>query len=167
MTDGPVRIGVISDTHVPVYAPRVPEKLLRGLEGVDLILHAGDIVELGVLDELRQIADTQAVCGNMDPADVRAHLPGRRVVAVAGRRIGLVHGSGPPFGLTGRVAEVFCREGVDMIVFGHSHRPWAGQAEGVAMFNPGSPTDTRFTDVRSYGILTVDETLESEIIYLN
>ena len=169
---GPImaKIGVLSDTHIPLNAPRVPDSVLRGLEGVDMILHAGDLVSLSVLDTLRQIADTRAVCGNMDPPEVRSELPATLMVAVADRRIGLIHGSGAPFGLADRAqAEFLRREGAtpDVLVFGHSHEPIEDVHGNLLRFNPGSPTDRRFTAYRSYGILTIGETVESAVIPLD
>ena len=64
-------IGVVSDTHIPARAPFLPSSLFGLLDGVDLILHAGDIEEESVLDELRALAPVEAVAGNMDPLYVK------------------------------------------------------------------------------------------------
>ena len=160
----PVRVGVVSDTHIPVAGRTVPVEVLRGLAGVDVILHAGDLVEMAVIEQLNRVAETLAVHGNMDPSEVRRDLPAKRVLTLGGWRIGLTHGSGTPFGLADRVQAAFSREHVDIVVFGHSHvaaEDWKGN---VLRFNPGSPTDRRFTDSRSYGILTLGETIESALI---
>lgn len=148
-----MKIGVLSDTHVGSVA-EIPAEALASLRGVDMILHAGDILELGVLEELRAIAPVHAVWGNMDPAPTREGLPPKTTVVADGKRIGLIHGSGPPFGLDRRVLVQF--EDVDAIVFGHSHRPMSEVLDGVLMFNPGSPTDYRFAPYRSLGILHVE-----------
>jgi len=159
-----MRIGVISDTHISSMDQELPPELLKVLEKVDLILHAGDILILPVLDELNAIAPTEAVCGNMDKAETRAALPGKRIVAAGGRKIGLIHGSGPPFGLANRVRREF--DDVDIVVFGHSHRPYNKTKGGVFLFNPGSPTDTFFAPYRSCGIITIEEEITAEIIRL-
>ena len=165
-----LRVGVLSDTHIPHAARRMPSALLRGLAGVDMILHAGDLMCMAVIEKLSEIARTIAVYGNMDPPEVRAELPPRRVVKAGGRRIGLVHGSGAPMGLADRAEAAFTGadgEKVDIVVFGHSHGPCENWRGDVLRFNPGSPTDRQFTRCRSYGILTLGETIESAIIRLD
>jgi hypothetical protein len=79
---GPMILGVLSDTHL--YRQQVPERVLKALEGVDLLVHAGDIVEMAVLEELERLAPLVAVAGNMDHGDVRKALPEKRVMQVAG-----------------------------------------------------------------------------------
>ncbi|NOZ20186.1 MAG: metallophosphoesterase family protein [Planctomycetes bacterium] len=148
-----MRIGVLSDTHV-VDASDIPVEVFETLRDVDLILHAGDILELGVIDELGALAPVHAVCGNMDPHLTREKLPGKSIINAGGKRIGLTHGSGAPFGLHNRVRARF--DDVDVIVFGHSHRPMCETADGVLVFNPGSPTDVRFAPCRSFGILSIE-----------
>jgi len=159
-----MRICVLSDTHIPVAAPALPPDLLRALEGADLILHAGDVLELSVLDELGAIAKVEAVRGNMDRPDVQQGLPVKKVVEAQGKRIGLVHGSGPPWGLCSRVLREF--PDVDIIVFGHSHHPLSEQRDKVLLFNPGSPTDGRFAPYKSYGVIEITETVRAEIVRL-
>jgi len=162
-----VKIGVLSDTHIPHAARRISAEVLRAMAGVDIILHAGDLTRMSVIEQLERIAKTLAVHGNMDPPEVRAELPRLRLLKAGGRRIGLIHGGGAPFGLADRVeAEFHDANGpkVDLVVFGHSHEPcedWRGE---VLRFNPGSPTDRRFTSHRSYGILKIGETIESAVI---
>ena len=165
-----MKIGVLSDTHVPLNAPGIPDEVLRKLEGVDMILHAGDLVELRVMERLNQIAETHAVCGNMDPPDVRAELPETLLLNVAGRRIGLIHGSGAPFRIADRAQAKFSEiEGglPDILIFGHSHQAAEDWRGSLLRFTPGSPTDRRFTRQRSYGILTLGETIESAIVRLD
>jgi len=162
-----MRIGVVSDTHVPSAARELPAALLRGLAGVDMILHAGDLVSRDVLCELERIAEVRAVHGNMDYPDVKRALPTKRVVEVGGRRIGLIHGSRDPHTLMDRVRHAFTDEAVDVIVFGHSHQPVNEEHGGVLFFNPGSPTDRRFTESHSYGILALGERIEGEIVRLD
>jgi putative phosphoesterase len=85
-----LRLVVISDTHLPRGARRLPDACLRELEGADLILHAGDFVSAAVLEELREFAPVEGVHGNMDDPELRAALPARPVVEAAGARIGMV-----------------------------------------------------------------------------
>ncbi|MEJ5186566.1 MAG: metallophosphoesterase [Candidatus Geothermincolales bacterium] len=160
------RIGIVSDTHIPKVAPSLPARLLKELEGCDLILHAGDLVDLRVIDELEELAPTVAVRGNMDAPEVARSLPETRVIAVEGLRIGLAHGGGAPLGIERRVMSLFSDVGV--VVYGHTHQPkveWKGE---VLLVNPGTPTDLRFSSRLSYAVLVVEGgKAEAEIRYLD
>ena len=159
------KIGVISDTHIPVYAKELPRRVIELFEGADLILHAGDSVEEIALDELNAIAPTHAVCGNMDRLRNHSLLPDKRIITVESCRIGLIHGWGAPQGLEDRIFSAFQSERLDAIVYGHSHNAHQEIRDGVLLFNPGTPTDSRFASYRSVGILTVDgEIIKGEII---
>lgn len=160
------RIAIISDTHIPKVASGLPGELLKGLEGADMILHAGDLVEMAILEELRSVAPVAAVCGNMDLPEVKAVLPDRRVLEVEGKRIGLTHGWGPPMGIERRVLSKF--RGVDAVVFGHTHKALVERRKGILLINPGTPNDRRFSKHLSYAVLTVEDgELRPEIIRLD
>jgi putative phosphoesterase len=148
------RIGVISDTHIPVAAKELPARVGEIFNGVNLILHAGDLVTSSVLDDLALIAPVTAVRGNMDRSTEQNPL--KRIVEIEGEgvRIGLIHGWGGPYDVPMRVLGEFEKK-PDCIVFGHSHQPFNEYLAGVLMFNPGSPTDKRFAPYFSVGILTV------------
>lgn len=161
-----VLVGVVSDTHVPSRARGLPAALLSGLRGAALILHAGDLTVLSVLDELGAIAPVHAVCGNVDAWEVYAVLPRERIVEVAGKRIGLVHGDGPGGSTLARARRAFAGAKVDAVVFGHSHSPYCAREGSLLLFNPGSPTDKRREARPSYGLLRVGERIEGEIVYL-
>src|SRR4030043_921849 len=111
------RIGVISDTHVHTLDDLHP-KIVKALSGVDLILHAGDFTQMAVLEGLKTLGQVRAVHGNMDSGGLKALLPAKESFNFAGRKIGLVHGSSAPWGIAGRVREMFTDE--DVIVFGTS-----------------------------------------------
>ena len=158
-------IGVTSDTHIPARAKSLPQAVITAFSSVDLILHAGDLTTLEVLDELSDLAPVQAVFGNMDDWEVRTRLEHRKVVEVEGRRIGLIHGSGSPTGLHLRALDAFRKDRVHAVVFGHSHRPYSQQIENVLLFNPGSPTDTIFAPYRAFGRLILKgDAISGEII---
>lgn len=161
-------IGVLSDTHIPARASTLPGRVIEAFRGVDLILHAGDITTLAVLQRLSTLAPIEAVHGNVDPPEVSSVLPRTRIVALDnGKRIGLVHGnSGPGVSTLERARRTFEGQRVDVIVFGHSHTPYCEWHDGVLLFNPGSPTDKRRMKRASYGLLRVDETITGEIVYL-
>ena len=149
-----MKLGVISDSHAGVIED-IPAAVRNALAGVDLIVHAGDMTRRAVLDGLRAIGPVEAVCGNMDEAGLRSVLPERTVFAAGGRRIGLVHGSGAPQGLAERVRALF--DGVDIVIFGHSHEPCNRYVDGVLLFNPGPVRD-------SYGLLSIDERVTARIL---
>jgi len=156
------RIGVISDTHLRGCDPELTQRLAGPFAGVDMILHAGDLVNLRVLDCL-EAPVVIAVAGNMDDYTVIHELPAKRIVDVEGKRIGLIHGWGPPLGLAARVAAEF--GGVDCVIFGHSHRPMNARKGGVLMFNPGS-VGRGLIGSGTVGLLTVDQEIKGEIIKL-
>jgi uncharacterized protein len=160
------RVAIISDTHIPKAAPELPRQLVESLRGFDQILHAGDLVEMTVLDELRSLAPVAAVSGNMDTPEISAVLPEKRVLEVEGKRIGLIHGWGPPTGIEGRVLSRF--SDVNVVVFGHTHVPLLEWVKGVLLLNPGTPNDRRFSNRLSYATLTIEEgELKPEIIFLD
>ena len=160
-----VRIGVVSDTHVPGRARALPPVLFEALQGVAMILHAGDLTSSRVLEELGAIAPVYAVHGNMDPPELAQQLPARRIVEVEGVKIGLIHGHRPDRDRS-RTPEwaLGAFEGVQCVVFGHTHVPMCERRGGVLLFNPGSPTDRRGQPQFSFGFLTVDgDRIEGEI----
>ncbi len=148
-----MKIAVLSDTHIPVTQKDLPKEVYDGLTGVDMILHAGDLVEFEVLERLLKIAPVRAVCGNMDDSKIAAKLPKKDVIKAEEASIGLIHGWGPPSGLIELVGREF--KNVDAIVFGHSHNALSETRNGILFFNPGSPTDRIFAPYKSYGILDV------------
>lgn len=153
----PVVVGIVSDTHLYRRARVLPQALLEGLAGVQLILHAGDLVEERVLQELARIAPVMAVMGNNDPLEMADRLPLQRVVTAGEARLGLVHGhTGPGRSTPERAWRTFLGQPVQAIIFGHSHQPFLEVREGRLLFNPGSPTDRRRAPRPSFGLLTVN-----------
>jgi uncharacterized protein len=151
-----VQIAVISDTHMPKAGRRLPEECVARLQSADLIIHAGDLIELEVLDDLRRYAPVKAVHGNVDDAAVRAALPAVAMVSVEGVRIAVVHDSGPAPGRLARLRSRFPE--TDAVIFGHSHLPLHERArDGFQIFNPGSPTERRRAPERTMGIARADD----------
>jgi putative phosphoesterase len=151
-----LRLVVISDTHLPRGARRLPDECLRALEQADLILHAGDFVSFAVLEELRALAPVEGVYGNMDDTALRATLPDREVVLAEGVRIGLVHDPGPRVEREARLAGAFPDCGA--VVYGHTHIPQVAKRAGVWILNPGSPTERRRGPSRAFLLLDVTDT---------
>ncbi|WP_405810731.1 metallophosphoesterase [Streptomyces sp. NBC_00210] len=132
-----------SDTHVPKRARELPAPLLDGIEGADVVFHAGDWVDLPTLELLEgRVSRLVAVYGNNDGPELRSRLPEVARVELEGVRFGVVHETGPAQGRERRCAERF--PDLDVLVFGHSHIPWDTTAPGgLRLLNPGSPTDRR------------------------
>jgi putative phosphoesterase len=163
------RIGVVSDTHVPSRAHCLPPELLKGLEGVDLILHAGDLVDESVLLDLQALAPVEAVAGNMDPPHLHERLKRKKLVQAGGILIGLIHGDGGMRRSTRqRAEEAFRSFRPQAIIFGHIHQPLCEYSGPTLIFNPGSCVDPRWSERPSYGILHVkpDGTVSGDLIYL-
>ncbi len=157
-----MKIGVLSDTHVPLIMPSLPPIIFDLFQGVDLIMHAGDIVELSVLDDLLSIAPVEAVAGNMDDAEVQLRLPTKKVLTLGRYSAGLIHGK---FKIDVQKEMIRKEFGdVDLIVYGHSHSPFWGKVNGVYFLNPGSPTDKRHAPYNSVAILEVGDCLKANII---
>ena len=153
-------IAVVSDTHLPRGARRLPEACVERIAAADLLLHAGDFSTLDVLRELEAIGPPVfGVHGNVDSADLRRLLPEERIVAAEGARIAMVHDAGPR---TGRLERMRRRFGdrADVVVFGHSHLPLHEEGgDGFQIFNPGSPTERRRATRHTMGRIHVTDGL--------
>jgi len=160
-----MKIGVISDTHIPERAPEIPQEICSAFKDVDLILHAGDIVTIDVLESLRKISTVKAVCGNMDPHEIRNQLKEKEIIEAGKFKIGLIHGKGHPDKMLSYLKSSFDKK-LDVIVFGHSHAPFNEKRDGILFFNPGSPTDTIFAPYRSYGIIEINDNINAKIVRL-
>jgi len=161
-----MKIGVVSDTHITSGMGKLPRALYEGLKGVDLILHAGDIVCMEVIEDLSLIAPVEAVAGNMDGWDVASRLPGKKVLNIGGFTFGLTHGAGKVPGMEERMLGMFEADNVDCIVYGHSHNPKVERHGRVLLVNPGSPTDRRWAPYNSYALITLSDAITAEIVKL-
>lgn len=133
-------VGLISDTHIPSRAKAIPNEVFKIFNGVSLILHAGDLTQISVIDELQQLAPVVAVSGNMDRGEVRERLPKMNSVRVYDWKIGVIHDPGI-FSGTRRMKTIAKQNNLDALVFGHTHRPSIRQAGEALFVNPGSPTN--------------------------
>jgi putative phosphoesterase len=151
------RLVLMADTHLPKRAKALPEELWGAVEQADLVVHAGDWVDVALLDELDARSRELLACyGNNDHGQLRTRLPEVGTVEVDGLRLAVVHETGPAQGRERRCAERFA--GHDVLVFGHSHIPWDTTAEsGLRLLNPGSPTDRRRQPHCTYMTAAVDD----------
>ena len=160
-----MKIAVLSDTHIPYAASQLPKKVCEVLEQSDAIIHAGDYAAESVIDTLQSFADFYGVRGNMDSIAIHNRVPAELIINLGGFAIGVMHGEGKPDGLEERVLASFKNKKLDAIVYGHSHQAKNEMRNGILLFNPGSPTDSRFAAFHSMGILTLEDTITGEILY--
>jgi len=147
---------VLADTHAPRRWRRCPVDVVQQLRTADLILHAGDVCIASVLDELSGYAPVKAVLGNNDGPDVAAWgAPETLEFTIAGMPVAMVHDSGKAAGRSARLRRQFPM--AELVVFGHSHIPLDEAADGVRIFNPGSPTDRRRQPRCTFGVLDFDD----------
>ncbi len=156
-----MKIGVLSDTHLREPHPEFKRLVELYFRDVDVIFHAGDFTDWSIASYLSSLKELIAVCGNMDPPDIRKAFPHQKIVELQGFRIGLTHGGGSPFGIESRIRDEF--DDVDAIVYGHTHTPANHRVKNLFLFNPGSPTRS-FTDQGTLGIIYLKEKIEGEII---
>ena len=151
-----MRLVVIADTHVRDASARVlPERAWRELRGADVILHAGDVVEPGLLRALEEAAPVHAVLGNNDGA-LAGILPETFEATFDGVRVAMLHDSGPRAGREGRLRRRFPE--ADLVVFGHSHIPWNDAGlDGQWLLNPGSPTERRGQPHRTIATIEISD----------
>lgn len=161
-------VGLISDTHVPKRAHALPRCVFEIFQKVDYIIHAGDLVELAVVDELEQLAPVLAVHGNMDGMDITGALPRLNSLKVFDWKIGVMHDPDIAFGFN-RIRELVKEHGFNVFVYGHTHVAsirWEGK---TLFFNPGSPTvPANSMGKLSVGLMKITkETIIPEIIQIN
>ncbi|HEX2222388.1 MAG TPA: metallophosphoesterase family protein [Candidatus Limnocylindria bacterium] len=153
-----MRIGVVSDTHLPRFGRALPAALVRGVraERIGLILHCGDLTAPFVVDLLEELAPVEAVAGNNDSPELHARYGTRRILEVEDVRIGITHGHlGRGRSTPARVAAAFAPGEVAVVLYGHSHIPALAYRDGRWLMNPGSPTDRRREPRFSFGVLEV------------
>jgi len=161
-------VGLIADTHVPARARCIPKMVFKIFENVDFIVHAGDLVQLAVIDELEQLAPVLAVYGNMDGPEVSGALPKINSLKIYGWKIGVMHDPKTLFG-RGKMREIAKQNGFNVLVYGHTHNAnikW----EGTTLYiNPGSPTNpmSSFINKPSVALLKVTkEAITPEIVHI-
>ena len=138
-----MRLLLMADTHLPKRARDLPPQVWQEVERCDVVIHAGDWVEVGLLDELVARAKRVVACwGNNDGPELRSRLPECADVTLDGLHFTVVHETGAASGREARMAQRYPH--TDVLVFGHSHIPWDTTARtGLRLLNPGSPTDRR------------------------
>ena len=155
-----VHIGVISDTH-----GYFDERLADALDGVDLILHAGDIGDAQILERLSQLAPVCAVRGNVDTEDECASLPESLHVVAAGATLFMTHIFTLPD--EGCAPDLPASSSPQAVIFGHSHQQCLEWRDGILYFNPASAGRKRLSNPRSLGLITATpDSLDTHLIDL-
>jgi putative phosphoesterase len=152
----PLRLLLVSDTHVPKRARELPAQVWAAVESADVVFHAGDWVDAALLDEFeRRSRRLLAVYGNNDGPDLRRRLPETLTAVLEGVRFAVVHETGTAKGRNERAEALF--PDADVLVFGHSHIPWDSTSpRGLRLLNPGSPTDRRRQPACTYMTAVLD-----------
>jgi uncharacterized protein len=153
-----IALGVVSDTHMPRFGKALPAALREGFEreGVDVIVHCGDIVDAVAIPWFEAVAPFEAVAGNNDTRELVRRFGHKRILEFGNVRIGVTHGhEGTGRSTLARAENMFKNDGVHAVLFGHSHVPYSEWHGGVLYFNPGSPTDKRRQPDYSYGVIRV------------
>jgi putative phosphoesterase len=150
-----VRVAVVSDTHAPRFWKACPAAVAQHLDGVDLILYAGDVCTTDVLDELSAFAPVHAVIGNNDGPPIAAWgATSTLEFDLDGLAVAMIHDSGAAAGRPARLRRRF--PAAALVIFGHSHIPWDHSELGQRSVNPGSPTDRRRQPCGTMGLLEID-----------
>ncbi len=148
---------LLSDTHLPKRAKVLPHAVLAAVDAADVVVHAGDWVDVATLDLLEARSRRLiGVVGNNDGTDLQSRLPEVARATIEGVRIGVVHETGAAAGRERRMDAAF--PDIDLLVFGHSHIPWDSVTpEGRRLVNPGSPTDRRRQPFATFMRVVLDE----------
>ena len=134
-----------------------------------MIIHLGDFGGVNCYRDLAKTGRLKAVFGNHDGGNVRKALKEKEIIEVNGKRLALIHGGGcySPFGIRSKLMKRFKGDTVDAVLFGHMHVADCKEIDGVLFFNPGT-TANKFPSPRaSYGVITIDDSIHSEICYLD
>jgi putative phosphoesterase len=154
-----ITIGVLSDTHLIESNKWFREKAGRSFADTDMILHAGDLTSLSVL-EVFAGKTIHAVHGNMCGPKTREALPASKIITVENFRLALIHGAGYMHSIEERLFDIFAP--IDCIVYGHTHKPVCHRYGPTLMVNPGS-----FTSTGTYGIIRIDRgSMEARICHI-
>ena len=158
-----MKLLLIADTHVPKRARDLSHRIWEEVDRADVVLHAGDWVDVSLLNALETRAARLIGCwGNNDGPDLRARLPEEANATLGGLRFTVVHETGAADGRDERMTRRY--PDTDVLVFGHSHIPWdSTAATGLRLLNPGSPTDRRRQSHCTYMTATVQDGTLSEV----
>ncbi len=163
--DRPFRLGVLSDTHRYSRPAAVPAGAIDRMGPCDAYVHCGDFLDPGMLQPLRALAPLYAVLGNVDPANLAGDTPSTLLLRIGPWRVGAVHDAGGTTASRRRAAAAF-PERLDILCFGHSHRPLAENVDDLVLLNPGSAVDPRGLPAASVAVVELGEGLRVHLLKL-
>ena len=153
------RILCVSDIHIPTRRKDFPyDQIVKKIKNIsiDYVFGLGDYVSIDGLNKLYLFEKkVYAVSGNMDDEIVKYEINTKINLEIEGLRIGLIHGWGPPWGMRERIRKEF--NNVDLICFGHTHKKFFKEENGIYFFNPGAISGERYKKNKSFGILTINQ----------
>jgi len=150
-----LKIAVLSDTHLPVRLQALPGVVYEACADCDLIIHAGDIEERCVIEDLERLAPVKAVHGNMDGIETSRLYPDKLLLDLEGYTIGVIHGSGASWGIRDRIKSKFTPVEPDILIHGHTHEYFWKKENGTWFLNPGAVAGA--TGRRSMAILFLEK----------
>jgi uncharacterized protein len=160
----PVTLAIISDTHVD-RLDQLPATVLKAMADADLIIHLGDFDSPRLIDDLEKSGKFRGIWGNHDRLpEMRRRLKRMEIIEIGGKRVGLIHGLFYPVGLHRRLKAWFKQDNLDILLFGHSHVATIKKLGKVLLFNPGSVTAKFPAAFGSFGIMTLNGAVKSQII---
>ncbi len=158
----PIRIGILSDTHISRSSPHFQEKVDSCFADISTIIHAGDLTEPTIMKAFNG-KEIHAVHGNMCSSTSRMILPTRKTIEVGGYTIGITHRTGFSYDFEDQLADLFNHQ-VDCIIYGHTHHAVCHKTAGILYINPGSFMSTgRHGASGTYAILEINNGLQASI----
>lgn len=157
-----MKILVLADTHLKNDFNELPVEVKKEINNADLILHAGDFKTLKFYNSLKKQKNIKAVSGNVDRNNLKNKLNEKEVFELKGYKIAMIHGHQLSSITPDKLSYLFPE--ADVIIFGHTHKPFNEKIKGQLFFNPGSSIQKRLQDKYSYGIIKLEEEIEGEII---
>lgn len=152
-----ITVAILSDTHIRKNFDKIKPFLENKLNDIDFIIHAGDFTNPELLPYLKTNYKVIGVSGNNDKEKTRELLNEKEIFILENYKIGIYHGHGIFKNTLDNVLDVFKNDDLDIIIFGHSHKPFLTTKNNILIINPGSPTSKRKERFFSYIRLTLSE----------
>lgn len=151
-----MKIAIISDTHIHKHPEKITGILKGNFENADMIIHAGDYTDVKVLKILMNYKKFAGVYGNNDKNDIRSILKEKEILKIENFKIGIFHGIGDEKMALRSACNAFKNSKVNIIIFGHSHKPLITTQGKTLVLNPGSLTVKKSGALHSYIILEIE-----------
>lgn len=163
-----MKIVVLSDTHIKDNNLKLLKSFLDSLPKVDMIIHGGDLVCYEAYEVLASFSKSYAVYGNVDNEQCKTFLKKKEIIEINNFKIGLFHGDGQKGETLKRVKDIFRDDLLDIIIYGHSHKPTIFTDKGTIFINPGSPFYKRKEKYFTYVLVELeDEKISTSLIFHN